>query len=172
MTRLNLPGKSHVKIVRTITINVDREELFRFWRALETVPRFAPHIQSVEVLDARTSRWVANGPAGKTIEWEAEIVTERPNEWLAWRSRPGSALENAGSIEFQLAPGARGTEVTVQLEYAPPAGLFGQMIARWLGQEPVQQLDDDLRRFKALMETGEMPTAPSVRNGHSRHESQ
>jgi uncharacterized membrane protein len=151
--------KSPCKVVRTITINVDRAELFRFWRALETLPKFAPHLDAVRVLDNRTSHWVAKAPAGKTIEWEAEIVAEQPNELLAWRSRPGSQLENAGSVRFRPAPGRRGTEVTVHLEYAPPAGVVGQTIARLFGHEPEQQLNEDLRRFKSLMETGEIPTA-------------
>ncbi len=150
-------------MVRSITINRPPEELFRLWRKLDNLPRFMSHLQSVEVLDERTSRWVARAPAGRTVAWQAEMVDERANELLAWRSCEGSEIQNAGSVCFKRLPARRGTEVTVQLEYVAPAGLVGRTIARLFGEEPSQQLEDDLRRFKWIMEAGEVPTAVKIR---------
>jgi uncharacterized membrane protein len=114
------------------------------------------HLESVTVLDARRSRWRAVGPGGLTFEWEAEIVAEREPELIAWQSLPGSRVENRGTVRFSRAPGARGTEVHVDLEYRPPAGALGWSIARLFGREPDQQLREDLRRFKQILETGEI----------------
>ncbi len=162
MHSLRATVRSGVKVVRCITINRPPEELFRLWRELDNLPRFMSHVQSVEVLDERTSRWVARAPAGRTVAWQAEIVEERANELLVWHSCEGSQIQNAGSVCFQRLPAQRGTEVTVQLEYVAPAGLVGRSIARLFGEEPSQQLEDDLRRFKWIMETGEVPIAEQI----------
>jgi len=154
-----------VKIVRSITVNRSPEELFGHWRELENLPRIMSHLESVEVLDERTSRWVARAPAGRTVTWQAEIVEERPNELLAWRSSEPSDVQNSGSVRFKRAPARRGTEVTVRLEYVAPAGILGRTIARLFGEEPSHQLEDDLRRFKWIMEAGEVPTAVEIRRG-------
>ena len=146
-----------VKVERVTTINRPIGEVYRFWRNFENLPRFMRHLESVQPLDGRRSRWRARGPAGLHVEWEAEMLQDRPDEWIAWRSLPGSRIENSGSVRFSAAPGGRGTEVRVQLRYVPPAGAFGRTIARLFGEEPDQQVHEDLHRFKQLMETGEVP---------------
>lgn len=146
-----------VRIERVTTINKPVHEVYQFWRNFENFPRFMRHIESVEKLDGRRSRWRATAPAGRTVEWEAELLEDRPDEWIAWRSVEGSQIQNSGSVRFAPAPGARGTEVRVQLQYSPPAGSFGRGIAWLFGQEPDQQIHHDLHRFKQLMETGEIP---------------
>jgi uncharacterized membrane protein len=146
-----------VRVERVETINRPIEEVYRFWRNFANFPRFMRHLESVQVIDERRSRWRAKAPAGMSVEWDAELVQERENEWMAWRSLEGSQIENSGSVRFQRAPGARGTEVRVQLQYHPPAGAVGRGVAWLFGEEPAQQIKDDLRRFKQLMETGEIP---------------
>jgi uncharacterized membrane protein len=114
------------------------------------------HLESVRTLDNGRSHWVVRGPAGADIEWDAEIVEDRANELIAWRSLPRSDVQHHGSVRFRQAPGDRGTEVEVQLEYDAPGGKAGAVIAKLFGEEPLQQLRDELRRFKQVMETGEV----------------
>lgn len=146
-----------VRVERAITINKPVAEVYRFWRQFENFPRFMRHLESVTPIDERRSRWRAKGPAGMRVEWEAEILQDREDEWIAWRSVAGSEVDNSGSVRFAPAPGARGTEIRVQMQYSPPAGAVGRLVARLFGEEPEQQIHDDLRRFKQLMETGEIP---------------
>ena len=160
------PRRSNsVRVERVTTINKPVHEVYEFWREFQNFPRFMRHLESVEVLDGRRSRWRAKAPAGRTVEWEAEMLEEREDEWIAWRSLPGSQIQNSGSVRFSSAPGARGTEVRVQLQYSPPAGRIGRSLAWMFGEEPEQQIHDDLHRFKQLMETGEIPLSdgPSLR---------
>jgi uncharacterized membrane protein len=147
---------NRVRVERVTTINKPVHEVYQFWREFQNFPRFMRHLESVEVLGERRSRWRAKGPAGRTVEWEAEMLEDRQDEWIAWRSLPGSQIENSGSVRFSPAPGARGTELRVQLQYSPPAGRLGRGIAWLFGEEPEQQIHDDLHRFKQLMETGEI----------------
>jgi uncharacterized membrane protein len=156
-TAASRPRNHHVRVEKTVTINRPVEAVYRFWRNFENFPRFMRHVASVEELGNGRSRWKAKAPAGLTVKWDAEILQERENEWIAWRSVEGSQVENSGSVRFQPAPGARGTEVRVQLEYHPPAGTVGRVLAYLFGEEPEQQVKDDLRRFKQLVETGEIP---------------
>lgn len=146
-----------VRVEEVTTINKPVHEVYQFWRRFENFPKFMRYIESVESLGERRSRWRATAPAGASVEWEAELLEDRPDEWIAWRSLPGSQIENSGSVRFSPAPGARGTEVRVQLQYSPPAGVLGRSIAWLFGQEPEQQVHYDLHRFKQLMETGEIP---------------
>jgi uncharacterized membrane protein len=146
-----------VRVQKTLTVNKPVEQVYEFWRDFEQFPRFMAHVVSVERTGEGRWRWRAKGPAGLTFSWEAEIVEDRPGELLSWRSLPGSSVRNRGVVHFQHAPGARGTEVRVELEYEPPAGQIGKAVAWLFGEEPEQQLRDDLRRFKQLMETGEIP---------------
>jgi uncharacterized membrane protein len=146
-----------VRVEQVVTINRPSDELYRYWRDLANFPNFMRHLKQVEVLDQRRSRWTAKAPAGRSVHWDAEIVQDQEGEWIAWRSLPGSEIENSGSVRFAPAPGARGTEVRVQMEYKPPAGRVGRIIAMLFGEEPEQQIREDLRRFKQLMETGEIP---------------
>jgi uncharacterized membrane protein len=145
-----------LRVTRSVTIDRPAEELFRFWRNFENLPRIMNHLQSVRVLDERRSHWVGKGPAKTTVEWDAEIVNEHPNEMIAWRSLPGSNVDNAGSIRFTKAPGNRGTIVKVELQYDPPGGALGAKVAKMFGEAPEKQIAVDLHRFKQLMETGEI----------------
>jgi uncharacterized membrane protein len=144
-----------LKVERTITVNRPREEVYRFWRQLENLPRFMDHLESVTVLDEDRSHWVAKAPAGTRVEWDASIQDEIENELIAWRSLPGSDIDNAGSVHF--VPAGDGTEVRVVLSYDPPAGRVGAAVAKLLGEEPEQQVEEDLRRFKQVMEAVETP---------------
>jgi uncharacterized membrane protein len=155
-------GGRAVRARRSITINRPVEELYRFWRDLSNVPTFMEKIESVRVTGHRRSHWIARGPLGLPFEWEAEIAEERENQVIAWRSVSGSEIETAGAVWFQPAPGGRGTEVTVELEYTPPGRELTAQLVKLFGQAPEQQLREDLRRFKQLMETGQMIVAPDV----------
>jgi uncharacterized membrane protein len=146
-----------VRVEQVTTVNRPVHEVYQFWRRFESFPRFMQHIESVQVLDARRSRWRATAPAGRTVEWTAELLEDRQDEWIAWRSIEGSQIQNSGSVRFTPAPGGRGTEVRVQLQYSPPAGAVGRSIAWLFGQDPEAQIHHDLHRFKQLMETGEIP---------------
>lgn len=152
-------GRSGPRAVRSstvTTVNRSPEDAYRLWRDLENLPRFMYHLVSVDPLDDRRSHWVAKGPARTTVEWDAEIVTDEPVRRIAWRSLPDAGVTNAGSVRFEPAPGGRGTEVTVELEYQVPGGRVGRAAAKMLGEHPEQQASDDLRRFKQVLETGEV----------------
>lgn len=149
-------GASSLRAEATTTIARPAEEVYRSWRNLESLPDFMDHLESVKDIDDRTSHWVAHGPAGTTVEWDAEIVEDVIGEAIAWRSVEGADVGNAGSVRFSPAPKGQGTEVTVELDYAVPGGALGSSVATLLGEEPSQQLKDDLRRFKQVLETGEV----------------
>lgn len=136
------------------------EELYRAWRDLENLPRILTHLESVTKLDERRSRWAVAAPflAGGRVEWEAEIVHDEPGRAIAWRSLPDADVENAGEIRFTPAPGDRGTEVHVSIEYRPPAGRLGDWVAKLSGVGARKQVREDLRAFQRTMETGEVPT--------------
>lgn len=139
-----------------ITINRPLAEVYQFWRKFENFSTFMSHLESVQTIGPGRSRWRAKGPAGVRVEWEAEITGDRESEWVAWRSVEGSAVQHSGSVRFEHAPGARGTELHVELQYKPPAGVLGVAVARLFGDDPQQQIREDLRRFKQLLETGEV----------------
>ena len=145
-----------IRVRKAITIKRTPEEVYRFWRNLENLPRFMAHLESVRVLDDRRSYWKAHAPLGLTVEWTAEIVEERPNELLSWRSVEDSQVPNSGTVRFVRAPGDRGTEVHLDIRYDPPAGAVGAAIAKLFGEEPSQQVDGDLGRLKQVLETGEL----------------
>ncbi len=145
-----------IRVQKAITINRPPEEIYRFWRTLENLPRFMAHLESVRELDDRRSYWKAHAPLGLTVEWTAEIVEERPNELISWRSVKESRVPNSGNVRFVRAPGDRGTEVHLDIRYDPPAGAVGATIAKLFGKEPSQQVDGDLRRLKQVLETGEV----------------
>jgi uncharacterized membrane protein len=162
---VSVPHEQGYKLERAITINKSPKELYQFWRNLDNLPRFMEHLDSVEVLDDRRSHWVAKAPAGMKVEWDAEIINEVENERIGWRSLEGSQINNAGSVQFKPAPDGRGTEVDVTLKYDPPAGALGAAFAKLFGEEPEQQIREDLRRLKQLMETGEIPTNDNQPSG-------
>lgn len=145
-----------VHVERVTTLNTSAETAFGFWKDFRNFPRFMRHLESVELLGGNRSHWVARAPAGMTVEWDAEIVEQREPEFIAWRTLPNSQVEHSGSVRFSPAPGARGTEVRVTLDYAPPGGTVGRTIAWLFREEPNQQIHEDLRRFKQLVETGEV----------------
>jgi uncharacterized membrane protein len=142
-------------VAKSVTINRPRHEVYQFWRDLERLPEFMIHLQSVTTGADGRSHWVAKAPGG-TVEWDAEITEDEPGELLAWQSIEGSEVANGGSVRFADAPADRGTEIHVTLQYDPPGGSAGAMVAKVFGEEPSQQLLDDLRRFKQVMETGEV----------------
>ena len=156
-----------VHVEESITIDRPIAELYKFWRDFSNLPRFMHHLQSVEVINNTLSRWTATAPAGTTVSWDAQIVSEKENESIMWKSLEDAQISNAGSVKFSPAPGGRGTEVRVSLSYAPPAGSVGVMVAKLFGEEPTQQIIKDLHRFKNLMETGEIPTTQGQSAGPS-----
>jgi uncharacterized membrane protein len=157
-----------IRLRKSITINRPAEELYAFWRDFQNLARFMNHVESVQVTGDNRSHWVAKGPAGKSVEWDAETIEDRPNELIAWRSIEGSTVENSGSVRFEPATGGRGTVVRVELEYYPPAGLLGATVAKLLGEEPKVQLEEDLRRLKQIMEAGEIITTEGQSAGRAK----
>lgn len=144
-----------VPVVKTVNINRSPQELYEFWRDFRNLPRFMNHLESVEVRGSQ-SHWKAKAPLGTTVEWDAEIVDDRPGSLISWRSLPNSDVDNSGVVRFERATGGRGTNVRVELRYAPPGGMVGAAFAKLFGEEPSQQVDDDLRAFKQIMETGDV----------------
>ncbi len=155
------------KFIRLVTINKPAAELYRYWHDFTNLPRFMHHLESVEILGEGRSHWKAKAPLGQSVEWDATIINDVENELIAWQSEEGAQIANAGSVRFTPAPAGRGTEVKVTISYAPPAGQIGVAIAKTLGEEPSRQVADDLRRFKQLMETGELPTNDRQPQGSS-----
>lgn len=155
-----------VEITETFTIYKYRHDVYNFWRQLENLPQFMKHLSTVRQLDNRRSHWEATIPGGLgTVEWEAEIVNEQPNAALAWRSLPGSEIENHGEVTFSEAPGGKGTEVQATIYYRAPAGAIGKGVAKLLNPALAQMVREDLRRFKQLMESGEIPTIQGQPSG-------
>jgi uncharacterized membrane protein len=152
------PRKSRgvVHFKRSLIINRPREELYRLWHDFEQLPTIMSHVISVRVENDRRSHWVAKGPAGSQVEWDAEVIEDRPNEIITWRSLENADVESFGSVRFERATGGRGTLVRIELKYRPPAGKFGAMIAKLFGQSPEKQIAVDLLRFKQRIETGEI----------------
>jgi uncharacterized membrane protein len=160
-----IPAGHGVRVERSVTIDRPPEELFRFWRNFENLPRIMTHLESVRTTSPNHSHWVARGPMGTTFEWDAEVYTERPNELISWRSLPGSEVDTTGSVHFLRGPGGRGTEVKVVLKYDPPAGQVGAAIGKMFGHAPQNEIAEDLRRFKQIMEAGECPTTEGQPRG-------
>jgi uncharacterized membrane protein len=156
-----------VHIVESYLINKSPEELYAFWRNFENFPQFMTHLESVRKIDDMRSHWVAKAPKiyGGQVEWDAEVTADEPNSRIAWRALPGSDVEHRGSVKFQRALGDRGTTVRVELEYSPPAGQVGRWVAKLFGEEPEQQIHDDLRRVRHILEVGEAPTIEGQSRG-------
>src|SRR6185369_6596882 len=154
--QLSTNGNKGVHAKASCVVNRSPEEVYSFWRNFENLPRFMKHLESVEDRGDGRSHWAAKGPAGSTVEWEATIIAHVPNEVITWRSLEGSDVDHAGAVRFERAPGNRGTIVKVNMEYNPLAGVVGAAIAKLFGEEPEQQMEDDLRRFKQVMEVGEV----------------
>lgn len=154
-----------IRVEKTLTINKSAAELYRFWHNFENLPHFMKHLKHVKVYDAQRSHWATSGPLDGTVEWDAVITDDRENELIAWKSVENADVNNVGSIRFQPTSHDRGTKVTVITEYNPPAGAIGDAISKLFGKSPKQQLGDDLRRFKMLMETGEIATTEGQPKG-------
>lgn len=154
-----------VQVTRSLVVNRSPEDCYRFWRDFANLPRFMTHIESVEVISDRRSHWKAKGAAGMTAEWDAEITDDQPGKLLSWRSVENADVDHAGTVRFEPAPGGRGTIVRLESRYSPPGGKAGALIARLFGEEPSQQIGEDLRRFKWLIETGVIPTTVGQPSG-------
>jgi len=145
---------------RSVTINRPRQELFAFWRDFQNLASFMENIVSIKPTGEKgRAVWTIRAPAGRTVEVETEIVREQPGELIAWRSVPGSQIDTEGRVTFKDAPGERGTRVSVRVAYKPPAGELGRMVAKLFQREPEVQARHDLKRFKMLMEAGEIATS-------------
>lgn len=162
-------GKQGIHAKASCIVNGEPEEVYSFWRNFENFPRFMRHVESVQDLGGRY-HWVVKGPAGTTVEWDAVIVADDPGTVITWRSLENADVDNAGAVRFERAPGGRGTIVKVNLEYNPVGGVLGAAIAKLFGEEPEQQLDDDLRRFKQVMEIGEVVVSDATLLGTSYFE--
>ena len=146
-----VPGNHGLKVEKSIRIHRPAADLFSFWRNLENVPQFMARVKSVTPSDGRLSHWVAEAPGGVTFEWDAEVINEHPNQMLAWQSLPGAELESAGSVWFT--EHGDSTEVKLAMQYHPPAGALGDAAAKFLGDYPERQIEEDLARLKQLMES-------------------
>jgi uncharacterized membrane protein len=154
-----------IHVEETLTINRSPEELYAFWRNLPNLPRIMRNVKSVMPLDEDRSHWVAVGPMGYSVEWDAEIINDEPNQTIAWRSLENALVDNAGSVRFIPSPGDRGTEIKVVIDDIPPAGRVGAMIAKLFGADPQAEVREDLRRFKQAMETGQIATTAGQPTG-------
>lgn len=159
-TLIDKPGQGDADVLvgRTVTINRPREELFAYWRDFANLATFMENVERIDVLDDRRSHWVVKAPGGRTVEWTSAITEERDGSFIAWASEDGADVPNSGRIDFRDAQGGRGTIVTATILYDPPAGAIGKLIAKMFQREPAIQAGRDLRRFKQLMETGEIAT--------------
>jgi uncharacterized membrane protein len=154
-TRVALAGDRGVEVLESLVINRPRRELFRFWRDFSNLPRFMEHLEDVRVLSPTRSIWTARAPVGMRVRWEAEVINEIEGELIGWQSTDNADVATAGSVRFAPAPGG-GTEIVVHLQYEPPAGKLGSLVAALFGEEPSQQIRADLRRLKEILETGEV----------------
>lgn len=146
---------------KSVVINKSPEELYRYWRNFENLPRFMNHLESVKNLDDKRSHWVAKAPLGTTVEWNAEIINDEEGKAIVWKTLEGADVDSTGSVTFSPAKDGSGTEVKVVMKYEPPGGALGAVVAAIFGENPQQQLDEDLDRFKQVMETGSVPATNS-----------
>ncbi|HEY7186073.1 MAG TPA: SRPBCC family protein, partial [Vicinamibacterales bacterium] len=158
-TKTALAGTRGIHVRESVRLERPVTDLYRLWRRLENLPRFMSHLERVTETSDRRSHWIARGPAGLAVEWDAEIINEVENQVVGWRSLPGSDVVTAGSVNFDAVRGGRGTQISVHLQYALPAGRVGAAVASLFGSEPSQTIREDLRRFKRLLEAGEVPRA-------------
>lgn len=162
---ISIPYESGVRARAAVTISKPRTVVYQFWRDFSNLPRVMKHVISIDVQSDKRSHWVAEGPLGKRAEWDSEIHNEIPDELIAWRSLPGADVASAGSVHFKDAPGGRGTEVIVKLQYDAPTGLLGATVAKLFGSDPETEIESDLFRLKQYLETGEVATAEGQPHG-------
>lgn len=154
-----------IRTLASIAVNRSPEDCYGFWRDFANLARFLTHVESVHVLSDRRSRWTVSGPAGLRLGWESEITEDTPNQCIAWRSLPGADADVCGSVSFEPGPAGRGTIVRIDMQYAPPAGRAGAAVIKLFGADPGQQHNTDLRRFKQILETGEIATTEGQSSG-------
>jgi uncharacterized membrane protein len=142
-----------IRVEQEIVIKRTPEDLYRFWRNFENLPRVMRYLESVKVVTPTRSHWVVQAPAGQTVSWDAEIISEKEDDHISWRSVDGALVPNAGSVHFKLAPSASATIVKVNLKYDPPGGRVGDTVAKLFGTQPADTIAEDLRRFKTMMES-------------------
>lgn len=152
-------------LTATTTINKQPDEVYSFWHRLENLSTFMAHVDDVRTTGEGTSHWSVSAPFGRTVEWDATTTEDTPGRRIAWKSVEGADVDNAGSVEFRTAPGNRGTEVHVSIDYSVPGGKLGEALAKYFGEDPHQQLDDDLRRLKQVLETGEVVRSDGAPGG-------
>jgi uncharacterized membrane protein len=162
---VSVPHGEGIKIEHTIAINRSPQDLYRFWRNLENLPLVMKQLKSVTVLDDQRSHWIADAPAGQVVEWDAVIHNEIQNELIAWRSVDGSEVDHAGSVEFKENPFG-GTDLKVVLNYKPPAGKVGAIVAKFFGEEPSQQIEEDLKQFKSMIEASPITSRNRPKSSH------
>jgi len=163
-----IPAGSGINVSKNITINRPVSDVYGFWRNFENLPKIMQHLESVSILDDGRSHWVAKAPIGMTVAWDAEMISDEPNQRIAWRSLEGATVPNTGSVLFKEAYGGRGTEIRIELKYDPPGGGLGAAVAKLLGEEPSVQIQEDLYRFRQLMEAGEVATATGQTSGREK----
>jgi uncharacterized membrane protein len=160
-----IPYQLGVQMRKSICVGVSREKAYSFVRDLQTMPKYMKHVKSVTPLADQRSHWIAEGPGGTPIEWNAALISDIPGELIAWKSEPGADVDSAGSIRFSEAGQDRGTLIRVSMQYMPPAGTLGAVIARLFGKDPTWDLSQDLRRLKQILETGEVSTIEGQSRG-------
>jgi uncharacterized membrane protein len=161
-------GERSIRVEKVITLARPIDDVYVVWSDLTSLPRILSHLRSVSDIGDGKTHWIANAPLGQSVEWDAETMIDQKNRVISWRSIGDATVPNVGSVRFQEAPGDRGTEVRVRIEYQPPLGSLGATFAKLFGEEPGMQVEDDLRRFKALLETGEAPTTANQLRGGSQ----
>jgi uncharacterized membrane protein len=166
----SVPYELGVRVDKSITIARPPREVFAFWKDLNNLARFMKNVETVTQLEDGRSHWVVTGPRGRKIEWDAVIHNQIEGEMIAWRTLEGATVQHAGSVWFKEAPAGRGTEVRVELQYNPPAGMLGAAVASLWGKDPGQQIQEDLHRLKQLLEAGEIPTTQGQPRGRQTYE--
>ncbi len=154
---VSVPSDEGVRVDKAVTIQRPVAQVYAFWRQLDNLPHFMRHVESVTIQDRIHSHWAIKTVAGKVLEWDSEIIEERDNEMLSWRSVPGADVDNAGSVWFTPIPGGQGTIVRVELKYVPPAGKTGALVAKLFGRDADSEIEEDLNRLKSVLETGHPP---------------
>ncbi|HBA87299.1 MAG TPA: bifunctional polyketide cyclase/dehydrase/lipid transport [Geobacter sp.] len=150
---------SGLRIEKVVTIGLAPQQVYQFWRNLENLSKFMKHLESVQLTGERTSHWKAVGPGGLHAEWDAEMMEDTPGQQISWHSVGSADVPNKGTVEFRQAPGTRGTEVKVAIDYYPPGGAAGRAAAKMAHGINSQQLEEDLKRLKQILEIGEEITS-------------
>jgi uncharacterized membrane protein len=164
------PETDDAVVARAVTINRSAEELYAYWRNFSNLAALMENIERIDVINDQRSHWVVKGPAGKSVEWDSLVTEDIPNKRIAWQAAEDADVQNSGWVEFRRAPGDRGTEVHALIQYDAPGGAFGRTIAKLLQREPNTQMRRELRRFKQLMETGEITTSEGPSGRKPKHE--